>query len=279
MTQRVAITGWPVSHSRSPLIHGYWLKLHGVDGSYDRIAVVPDEAATFYRNLAASGLVGCNVTVPHKEVAAGVCDDLDAAAKAMGAVNTLWFSDDGRLQGSNTDGIGFLCNLDQEAPGWDASSGAAVVIGAGGAARAIIWALLSRRIAPVYIVNRTFAKAQDLATRFGEDSIAVSWDNMSKVMGESRLLVNTTALGMQGQPSLPIDLGNLPREALVTDAVYVPLETPLLKAARERGHRVVDGLGMLLHQAVPGFEKWFCVRPDVTSALRQLVLDDLEASR
>lgn len=275
MTRRAAITGYPVTHSRSPLVHGYWLKLHGIDGTYERMGVPPESAEAFYRDFAASGLVGCNVTVPNKEIAARVCDDLDEAAKAMGAANTLWLDGAGRLCGANTDGIGFLGNLDQMAPGWDENPGAALVLGAGGASRAIVWALLSRGITPVYIANRTEQKAKDLAARFEGDSKALSWDNIGTMLENVSLLVNTTSLGMEGQPPLEIDLDPLPTDALVTDIVYAPLETPLLAAARARGNKVVDGLGMLLHQAVPGFERWFGVKPRVTEELRRLVLADL----
>lgn len=275
MTVRAAITGWPVEHSRSPLVHGFWLKKYGIDGEYGRIAVAPDEAETFYRDFATSGLAGCNVTVPHKETAAKACDWLDEAAKAMGAANTLWLDAAGRLCGSNTDGLGFLGNLDQMAPGWDKAQGAAVVLGAGGAARAVVWALLKRGFAPVYIVNRTYEKARKLKEDFGPDSIAQPWDKLGELLGIADLLVNTTSLGMQGHGDLEIDLAPLPKSALVTDIVYVPIQTRLLRQASERGNPTVDGLGMLLHQAVPGFERWFGVRPEVTPELRSLILRDL----
>ncbi|MXN64811.1 shikimate dehydrogenase [Stappia sp. GBMRC 2046] len=275
MTIRAAVTGWPVKHSRSPLVHGYWLKKYGIDGEYGRVAVAPEEAEAFYRDFAKSGLAGCNVTVPHKETAAKACDWLDDAAKAMGAANTLWLDEEDRLCGANTDGIGFLGNLDQMAPGWDSISGAAVVLGAGGAARAVIWALLRRGFPSVYIVNRTFEKAEKLAKDFGSDSIAQTWDNLGEILGTASLLVNTTSLGMEGQPAMEIDLDPLPQNALVTDIVYVPIQTGLLRQASERGNPTADGLGMLLHQAVPGFEKWYGVRPEVTSELRSLILRDL----
>ncbi|WP_213085673.1 shikimate dehydrogenase [Stappia albiluteola] len=274
--RKVAITGWPVSHSRSPMIHGYWLKSLGVEGVYDRQAVAPEDADLFYRDFASSGLVGCNVTVPHKETALRACETLDDAARAIGAVNTLWLDGAGRLHGANTDAAGFLGSLDQSAPGWDEKPGAAVVLGAGGAARAIVWGLLQRGFKPVHIVNRTFEKAEKLASYFGSDSIAQKWEDLGDLLGKADILVNTTSLGMEGQPALDIDLSPLPDTAVVMDAVYVPLETGLLKQARARGNRTVDGLGMLLHQAVPGFEKWFGVRPDVTPELRALVVADLE---
>jgi len=273
--KRAAVTGHPVAHSRSPLIHGYWLKKHGIQGEYGRVDVAPEEAAGFYRDLAAAGLVGVNVTVPHKETAADACDQLDDAAKKMGAANTLWLDDDRRLCGANTDGLGFLGNLDQLAPGWDKQAGTALVLGAGGAARAIVWALLSRQFTKVHIVNRTIEKAQKISDEFGSKTNAQGWDKLGMLLGETDLLVNTTSLGMTGKPPLDIDLDGLPKHALVNDIVYAPMETELLKQAAAKGNPTVDGIGMLLHQAVPGFERWFGVRPDVTEELRTLVLKDL----
>lgn len=278
MTVRIkaGVTGWPVAHSRSPLVHGYWLKKYGIDGSYDKIAVSPEDAETFYRNFAASGLKGCNVTIPHKEVAAAACDVLDEAAEKMGAANTLWLDENGRLCGANTDGTGFLGNLDHMAPGWDEKHDCAIVLGAGGAARAIVWALCSRKFTSVDIFNRTFEKARTIADQFGPAVKPHTWDKLGTFLGKADLLVNTTSLGMTGKAPLDLDLGDLPKQTLVTDIVYVPLMTGLLKRAAERGNRTIDGVGMLLHQAVPGFEKWFGVRPEVDDALRRLVLDDLE---
>ncbi|WP_415714869.1 shikimate dehydrogenase [Roseibium sp.] len=273
--RKAAVTGYPVAQSRSPLVHGYWLKKHGLEGEYGKIEVSPETAEDFFANFSASGLVGANVTVPHKEVAAAACDQLDDAATTMGAANTLWLDEAGRLCGANTDGIGFLGNLDQLVPGWDALPGTAVVLGAGGAARAIVWALLSRKFTKVHIVNRTFKKAKKIADEFGSRTIAHNWDKLRTLLGETDLLVNTTSLGMTGKSPLEIDLSALPQETLVTDIVYVPLETDLLKQAGERGNQTVDGLGMLLHQAVPGFEKWFGVRPEVDDELRALILKDL----
>ncbi|MHA7775627.1 shikimate dehydrogenase [Roseibium sp. M-1] len=273
--KKAAITGHPVTHSRSPMVHGYWLKKHGLAGEYGRVDVAPEEAEDFYRNFARSGLSGANVTVPHKEVAAASCDWLDDAARSMGAANTLWLDAAGKLCGANTDGLGFLGNLDQLAPGWDVSRESAVVLGAGGAARAVVWALLSRKFTTVHIVNRTFEKAKAITDAFGSGTVAHGWDNLGTVLEKAGLLVNTTSLGMAGKAPLEIDLAPLPTTALVTDAVYVPLETDLLRQARSRGNRAVDGLGMLLHQAVPGFERWFGVRPEVDEALRNLILEDL----
>ncbi|KZM51204.1 shikimate dehydrogenase [Labrenzia sp. OB1] len=273
--KKAVVTGHPVAHSRSPLIHGYWLKKFGVDGEYGCLDVAPEDADRFFRDFSESGLTGANVTVPHKEIAAAACGWLDEAAKVMGAVNTIWLDDDGRLCGANTDWTGFLGNLDQRASGWDDDAGTAIVLGAGGAARAIVFALLSRKFKAVHIVNRTPGKASRIAEEFGPRTFAHSWDNLGTLLEEADLLVNTTSLGMTSKPSLEIDLSSLPESALVTDAVYVPLQTGLLKQADQRGNRTVDGLGMLLHQAVPGFERWFGVRPEVDDDLRALIVRDL----
>ncbi|TBW35797.1 shikimate dehydrogenase [Siculibacillus lacustris] len=270
---RAFVIGWPIAHSRSPLIHGHWLAEHGLAGSYERIAVAPDSIDAFLRDLPTSGFVGGNVTVPHKEAAFRIAAERDAVATATGAVNTLWI-DGGRLCGGNTDGPGFLANLDAESPGWDRSPGPVVVLGAGGAASAVAWGLAARGFA-VRLVNRTAARAEALAARLGSGVAAHPWADLPKLLSEARLLVNTTSLGMVGKEPLDLDLAPLPRDALVTDIVYVPLETPLLAAARARGLATVDGLGMLLHQAVPGFERWFGVRPAVTPALRAVILADM----
>lgn len=273
--RKAAITGHPVAHSRSPLLQGYWLKKYGIEGEYGRVDVSPETAEEFYRDFAKTGLVGANVTVPHKETAAKACDWLDDAAQKMGAANTLWLDADGKLCGANTDGIGFLGNLDQLVPGWDNNRSTAVVLGAGGAARAIIWALLSRKFKTVHIVNRTFEKAKVLQDTFGNETKAHAWDKLGTVLQEADLLVNTTSLGMTGKAPLQIDIASLPKNALVSDIVYAPLQTDLLKEAAKRGNETADGLGMLLHQAVPGFEKWFGIRPTVDDTLRQLIVDDL----
>lgn len=274
--KKAGVTGYPIAQSRSPLIHRYWLKKHGLDGTYDKIELRPEDAASFFSNLKSQGLAGCNVTVPNKEAAFKACRHLDSAAEAMGAANTLWLNEAGELCGANTDGLGFLGNLDQLAPGWDREPGPAVVIGAGGAARAIVWALLERKFTPVHIFNRTAAKAEELSRHFGENTIAHSLDKLPEYLENAALVVNTTSLGMTGKAPLDLDLDGLPADALVTDIVYSPLETDLLKQAKSRGNPTVDGLGMLLHQAVPGFEKWFGVTPEVDDALRQLILDDLK---
>lgn len=267
---RAGVAGWPIAHSRSPIIHGYWLAKHGLAGSYERVPVAPDEAEAFFANLARGDFAGLNVTVPHKELAARACDALEPVAAALGAANTLWV-ENGRLYGTNTDVEGFLANLDEGAPGWDANPGPAIVLGAGGAARAVIHGLASRGFAPIAIVNRTLDRAA-LLTGLAPVASAHGYDDLPKLLEMARLVVNTTSLGMKGSPPLDIDLAPLDPAALVTDIVYVPLETPLLAMARARGNPVVDGLGMLLHQAVPGFERWFGVRPKVDAALRAEVL-------
>jgi shikimate dehydrogenase len=270
---RACIMGHPVKHSRSPKLHGHWLSTLGIAGEYTLADVAPDDVAAFIRALGANGYAGANVTVPHKVAALGAVDRVEPEAAAIGAVNTLWF-EDGRLIGGNTDSYGFLASLDQDAPGWDAHKGRAVVLGAGGAARAIVYGLIKRGLA-VTIVNRTVAKAEALADYFGQGVAAAGWEALPALLPGCGLLVNSTSLGMVGSEPLPIALDGLPRGAVVFDAVYVPLETPLLAAARARGNRAVDGLGMLLHQGVPGFERWFGVRPVVTPELRTLIEADL----
>ncbi|HOV03844.1 MAG TPA: shikimate dehydrogenase [Kaistiaceae bacterium] len=274
---RAFVIGWPIRHSRSPVIHGHWLKTYGLAGSYEAVPVEPAALAGFLASLAANGFVGGNVTVPHKEGAFAAADRADEIATRLGAANTLWL-EDGRLCASNTDGYGFLANLDAGQPGWDDVKGPAVVLGAGGAARAIVHALAARGLAPIRIANRTLTRVDDFKARFGPTIEAVSWENRSAALEDARLLVNTTSLGMAGEPDVDIDLSRLPADALVTDIVYVPLETGLLRAARQRGNPVVDGLGMLLHQAVPGFERWFGLRPEVTDELRAVVLAHIGSS-
>lgn len=271
MAARAFVLGYPVGHSRSPMLHGYWLRTMGIRGSYELAEVPPEGLAAFFEGMRGRGFVGGNVTVPHKVASMSFMSRLDEEARAVGAVNTIWL-EDGALVGSNTDTIGFLANLDALAPGWE---GPAVVIGAGGAARAVIHGLRQRR-ALVHLVNRTRAKADALAERFGGVT-AHDWETLPELMRGAGLLVNTSSLGMQGKPPLELDLTPLPRRAVVHDIVYVPLETRLLAEARARGHRVVDGLGMLLHQAVPGFAHWFGVIPEVTPELRALLEADISA--
>jgi shikimate dehydrogenase len=271
---RACVVGWPIAHSRSPLIHGFWLRKLGLAGSYDRQPVPPGAFAEFAARIGCDGLVGANVTAPHKEAAYAACDKLTATAAELGAVNTLWREGDA-LWGDNTDVAGFLANLDEQAPDWRERADAAIVLGAGGAARAVVSGLLSRKIDKLIVVNRTLARAQSLADHFGGRVVARDWADLPAQLDQAGLLVNTTSLGMAGQPTLDIDLAPLAAGASVADIVYVPLETPLLAAARARGLRTVEGLGMLLHQAAPGFERWFGVRPKVTPELRALIEADV----
>jgi shikimate dehydrogenase len=270
------VIGWPIAHSRSPVIHRFWLKELGLAGDYVRQPVPPDEIAAFLRDLPGRGYVGGNVTVPHKEAAFAAAAEVDDAGRAVDAVNTLWI-ESGRLLAANTDIHGFLANLDEYLGPVEGAGRPATVLGAGGAARAVVWALLSRGFDPVHVVNRTADRAEALAARFGSRVRPASWPDLPKLLPGTKLLVNTTSLGMFGQPELVIDLKPLPGDAVVTDLVYVPLETGLLRAARARGLVTVDGLGMLLHQAVPGFERWFGKRPKVTPELRAAVLANIEA--
>jgi shikimate dehydrogenase len=266
------LIGWPAAHSRSPLIHHYWLRALGIDGGYNIEAVPPEGFAEFVLHLSTHGFVGANVTLPHKEHALTLSTP-DARAHAVGAANTLWY-DGSELRSTNTDVEGFINNLDACAPGWDRATDA-LVLGAGGSSRAVVFGLIERGIKRIHLANRTLDRAQALADQFGASVHPVKWDAIEGLLPGAGLLVNTTSLGMHGQPALNVDLGLLPSQAVVADLVYVPLETPLLAAARARGLQAADGLGMLLHQAVRGFELWFGQRPQVTSELRALVEADL----
>jgi shikimate dehydrogenase len=253
---RAGVVGHPVKHSRSPIIHGYWLEQFGINGRYDRYDVKPEDFSHFVKTLSEQGLQGVNVTIPHKEAAFLALDEATERARRLKAANTLWF-ENGKLWGDNTDSIGFLANLDQGHPGWDINAKSALILGAGGAARAIIAGLQERNIEKITIVNRTRERAEELALMSGGQVAVAEWSKLSFQLESADLVVNTTSLGMSGQPDLDLSLDPLGKNALVTDIVYVPLETNLLKQARLRGNPVVDGLGMLLHQAVPGFEHWF----------------------
>jgi shikimate dehydrogenase len=266
------LIGWPAAHSRSPLIHHYWLRTLGIEGGYVIEAVPPDEFADFVLRLSLRGFVGANVTLPHKEQALALSKP-DDRARAVGAANTLWFKD-GELCSTNTDVEGFINNLDTCAPGWDKAE-EALVLGAGGASRAVLFGLIERGIKRVHLANRTLERARALADQFGPKVVPVAWDAVRDLLPRAGLLVNTTSLGMKGQPALELDTGLLPQNAVVADLVYVPLQTPLLAAAQGRGLKTADGLGMLLHQAVRGFELWFGRRPEVTPELRALVEADL----
>ncbi len=267
------VIGWPAAHSKSPLIHEYWLERHGIAGAYGCEEVRPEAFADFVASLSARGYLGANVTLPHKE-AALACSKPDKRARAVGAANTLWL-DDGLLRSTNTDVVGFLGALDEAAPGWDGNPGAAVVLGAGGAARAVVYGLVERGVERIHVVNRTLSRAEAFRDLFGPAIRPVAWSDAQGVLGDAGLLVNATSLGMTGKPALEIDIAGLRDGAVVMDIVYTPLRTPLLIAAERRGLRTVDGLAMLLHQAVGGFELWFGVRPEVTEALRAIVEGEL----
>lgn len=274
-TPRACLMGHPVAHSRSPMIHGYWLRTMGIAGGYDLVDLTAEEFPAFLTDLAARGYTGGNVTVPHKQAAFRLVDRRDEAAESIGAVNTVWL--EGRvLMGGNSDAHGFITDLDDCAPGWDAGAENAVVLGAGGAARSAVYAL-ARRGLHVVVVNRTVPRAEELARHFGGRVRGCGYEELPQLMRSADVLVNCTSLGMSGSGPLVVDLGPLQRSAVVCDMVYVPLETPLLAAARARGHRVVDGLGMLLQQAGFGFGKWFGSLPAVTPELRTLVEADIVA--
>ena len=269
----VCIIAWPVGHSRSPLIHNYWIKQHKLDAEYRKEGVPPEKLADFIAHLRERGYIGANVTLPHKQAVMALTKP-DERATAVGAANTLWYSDS-TLRSTNTDVEGFLDNLDIAAPGWDRGLENAVVLGAGGGARAVVFALIQRGAGRVTVINRTAARANELKKKFGARVQLAEWKETSGLLGGAGLLINTTTLGMVGQPPLELNL-RCPPSLVVADLVYDPLETDLLKRARERGLRIADGLGMLLHQAVRGFELWFGVRPEVTPELRALVEADLK---
>ncbi len=284
MTRKAFVVGHPIAHSRSPLIHNHWIAQYGLSGCYEALDVAPEDFTEFLAGFQDQGFVGGNVTIPHKETAfAGVAHATERARR-LGAVNTLWL-EEGALWGDNTDIVGYLANLDAACdPGWEARAGSALVLGAGGAARAVVAGLIERGLSPIRLVNRTRERAEALASLFAgyKKSVAISvhgFEELSMLVPQVGLIVNTTSLGMAGKPPLPLDLGPCRDDAVVSDIVYVPLETPLLAMARARGLACVDGLGMLLHQAVPGFERWFGIRPEVTPALRALVEHDLFAGK
>ncbi len=276
---KAGVMGWPVAHSLSPALHGFWLRQHGIDGSYENLAVPPDRLAAALRALAAKGFAGCNLTIPHKEAALPLMELLDPAARRIGAVNTVVVGPDGALSGYNTDGAGFIENLRAEIPGWKSSAGPAAVLGAGGAARAIVDALIQAGSPEIALANRHRDRAEQLAKSFGPKIKVLEWADRAKALAKAALLVNTTSLGMEGNPPLELDLAGLPAGAAVCDIVYAPLETALLKAAKARGLRTADGLGMLLHQARPAFKLWFGVLPEVSPALRRAVLAAQAARR
>jgi shikimate dehydrogenase len=269
------VMGWPIAHSRSPVIHGHWIEQLGLRGAYIPLAVNPVNLPEALKGLSALGFAGCNLTLPHKVDALTCVQELDQVARQIGAVNTVVVQADGSLRGTNTDAFGYIQSLREAQPNWQAASGPAVVLGAGGAARAIVWALADAGVKEIRLFNRSPDKALDMARQFGAPVKALAWEQRHDALADAGLLVNTTTQGMQGQAALDIDLTALPQTALVSDIVYTPLETDLLLRAKLRGNHVVNGLGMLLHQARPGFEAWFGVMPDVTPALWQKVLATL----
>ena len=269
------VMGWPVAHSRSPLLHGYWLEKYAIDGAYVPLPVAPEHFAQALRMLSRLGFRGVNVTVPHKEAALKAVDIADHRAREIGAVNTVIMREDGSLEGRNTDGIGFLAQLQERAPAWQGPMGPVAVIGAGGAARAIVATLKSVGVPEIRLVNRTLARAEALALAFGHPLKVVPWINRAGALRDVTLVVNTSSLGMTGSPDLDLELIGLSPGAAVFDCVYNPLQTPLLAQARQRGYVPVDGLGMLIHQARPGFKAWFGVEPEITDELRALVAQGL----
>ncbi|MFP1643541.1 shikimate dehydrogenase [Pontitalea aquivivens] len=266
------VIGSPVAHSRSPALHGHWLRSYGIQGFYIPMDVAADNLETVLRTLPKAGFVGCNITIPHKEAALKIADVVSDRAALIGAANTLIFLPDGRIHADNTDGYGFIANLRQNAPAWDPGAGPAAVIGAGGAARAVVASLLEAGVPELRIANRTRARAETLRSEFGARLVVYDWGQAGNMLDGAITVVNTSSLGMVGAPDFRIPLDALSPKAVVTDIVYTPLRTPLLEQAEALGCTVVDGLGMLLHQAVPGFERWFGLRPEVTDSLRNAVL-------
>ncbi|MDQ0325422.1 shikimate dehydrogenase [Rhodopseudomonas julia] len=267
------VTGWPVSHSRSPLIHGFWLRRYKIEGDYSVRPVSPQEAVSFYASFASSSYAGANVTVPHKEVACAAAFKRCGAAERLDVANTLWL-EDGRLVADNTDGTGFLASLDQAVPGWSEKTGCALIVGAGGASRAVIDALVQRGVERIELVNRTERRAHDVAVRFADKVRPAGFDALAERLSSADLVINATSAGLSGA-ELTVPWDRAKDSAIVTDLTYVPLQTPFLRGAASAGLTTVDGLGMLLHQAVPGFERWFGVRPEVDAELRAAVVADL----
>lgn len=275
--KRACVIGWPIAHSRSPLIHGYWLGKYGIEGAYTKEAVRPEDVAALIGSLGERGFAGCNVTVPHKEAAFALAAERDPSAVAVGAANTLWL-EGGRLYAANTDTYGFMTHLTMSAPRWQGHDGPVSILGAGGAARAIVYGFLQAGVSQVRLFNRSRDRAEDLARLFGPRVTVYGWDEREAQSRDSTVLVNTTSLGLKGVGDAGIDFARHDKSCVVSDIVYVPLQTAFLREAHKHGLATVDGLGMLLHQAVPGFERWFGVRPEVTAGLRDLIVADIEAA-
>ncbi len=265
------VMGWPIMHSRSPKLHGYWLNQHGIAGAYLPLAVRPENLKAALKGLVALGFSGCNVTIPHKEAAMRLVDRVDPIARRIGAINTIVVAEDGTLGAFNNDAYGYIESLREAMPGWRADAGPAVVLGAGGGARAVVASLADRGAGEIRLLNRTPARAEALAREYGPPVKALNWEERNRALEGAALLVNATSQGLAGQPALDVSLERLPRTALVSDIIYIPLETPLLAAARMRGNPTVNGLGMLLHQARPAFKAWFGVMPEVTPELRRMI--------
>jgi shikimate dehydrogenase len=263
--------GWPVMHSRSPVLHNYFFRHYRLTGTYVPLAIKPDDLEAALRGLRPLAFAGCNLTIPHKERALAIVDEVDPVARRIGAISCVVVREDGSLWGTNNDAYGFVHNVLQQQPGWRADAGPAVVIGGGGGARAVAWSLAERGAPEILLVNRTLARAQAIAHELGSPLAAIGWEDRHRALERAAMVVNTTSQGMVGQPPLDLDLSRLPTSALVCDIVYVPLETPLLAAARRRGNPTVDGLGMLLHQARPAWKAWFGLEPEVTQELRLVV--------
>jgi len=266
-----AVMGWPISQSRSPMLHNFWFARHGLKGSYVPLAIPPERLEAALRALPALNFSGCNLTIPLKQKAMAIVDEVDITARTIGAISCVVVKEDGRLAGVNNDWYGFVHNVLEFVPDWRADAGPAVVIGAGGGARAVVYGLIARGAREIRLCNRTFERAQGLAEAFGDAVRVVRWDDRHAALDGAAMLVNTTSQGMVGQPPLDLRLDKLPTTALVNDIVYIPRETPLLAAARVRGNRIVTGLGMLLHQGVPAWQAWFGVTPQVTAELRAAI--------
>ena len=265
------VLGWPVMHSRSPLLHNYWFEKYRLAGRYVPLAIEPAGLAAALRALYPLGFAGCNLTIPHKQAALAIVDEVDAVASKIGAISCVIVRPDGSLGGSNNDCYGFIRNLKQEHPAWRADAGPIAVIGAGGGARAVCYALAQEGAREIRLINRTFERARRIADEFGAPVTALSWEQREDALADVAMVVNTTNQGMRGEPALDLKLDRLPPSALAADLIYVPRETPFLAAARERGNRTINGLGMLLHQARPAWQAWFGIAPEVTPELRTLI--------